>query len=153
MRCRLGVEHSPGGSPLFLERTDPEGQERWSRINTPNLNAEAAIAWTCDRCDMTVSFAPEVVSPVLPTSWAQHDGGLYCLSCRRERAGDAGLDSLPDDAPVDKRQKARHHALIEFEISRDPGRPDNRIAQACRTSAPAVRKARERLGMTSPKPS
>jgi hypothetical protein len=102
---------------------------------------------------MTVSFTPETESPVMPASWMSSGDELYCLSCRRERAGEAGVENLAEDAPADTRQKARQHALLEFEIGRDPTRPDNRIAQACRTSAPAVRKARERLGLTSPKPS
>ena len=94
---------------------------------------------------MTVSFAPEVKRPRLPTSWARHDGLLYCLSCRRDMAGEAGLEGIDEDTPNEKRLQIRSQARIAFEISRDPERPDNQIAKACRTSTVAVRKARARL--------
>jgi len=38
-------------------------------------------------------------------------------------------------------------ARIDFEVRRDPARANGKIAQACRTSIPAVRKSRERLGL------
>src|SRR5262245_40753244 len=56
--------------------------------------AEGRIAWTCARCEMTLSFAQEVERPRLPTTWAQEEGLLYCLSCRREMAGEAGLAGI-----------------------------------------------------------
>jgi hypothetical protein len=111
-----------------------------------------AASWTCDRCEMTVSFSDDVERPRLPTTWARHDGLLYCLSCRREMAGDAGVDGIDDDIPSDKRLKLRAQARIEFEINRDPTRPDNQIAKACRTSTLAIRRARERLGVERPGP-
>ena len=94
---------------------------------------------------MTVSFAPEVERPRLPTTWAREDGELYCLGCRRDMAGKAGLEAVPDDAPDQTRLKVRSQARIEFEIKRDPTRQDNVIAKACGTSTVAVRKARARL--------
>jgi hypothetical protein len=109
-------------------------------------------SWTCARCEMTVSFADEVERPHLPSTWAREDGLLYCLSCRREMAGDAGVEGLDEDTPNDRRLQLRSQARIEFEINRDPGRPDNQIAKACRTSTVAVRKARARLGIESPEP-
>ncbi|HEX6585732.1 MAG TPA: hypothetical protein VF052_03185 [Solirubrobacterales bacterium] len=112
-------------------------------------DAEEAIAWTCARCEMTVSFAPEVRRPRLPTTWAKQDGLLYCLSCRRDMAGEAGLEGIDEDTPNEKRLQIRSQARIAFEINRDPGRPDNQIAKACRTSTVAVRKARARLGLES----
>jgi len=108
--------------------------------------------WTCARCEMTVSFAPEVTRPRLPSTWAREDGHLYCLSCRREMAGEAGLDGIDEGTSNEKRLQLRSQARIEFEINRDPERPDNQIAKACRTSTVAVRKARARLGMESPEP-
>jgi hypothetical protein len=96
---------------------------------------------------MTVSFTPEAENPGLPTTWVREDGELYCLSCRREMAGEAGLDGVDDDAPAQERQKVHSRARIEFEVKRDPGRADNEIAKACRTSTFSVRKARARLGM------
>lgn len=91
-----------------------------------------------------------IARPALPSGWVADGVEVYCLGCRRERAGEAGVLELADDAPVDERQKKAHHARIEFEIKRDPDRPDNQIAKACRTSTPAVRKARERIGVPRP---
>jgi hypothetical protein len=94
---------------------------------------------------MTVSFGPEVERPRLPTTWARENGELYCLACRRDMAGEAGLEGVADDAPDAKRLQIRSQARIEFEINRDPTRQDNVIAKACGTSTVAVRKARARL--------
>jgi hypothetical protein len=113
-------------------------------------DAVQTIEWTCARCEMTLTFAPEVKRPRLPTTWAREDGLLYCLSCRREMAGEAGVEGLDDDTPNDKRLQIRSQARIAFEINRDPERPDNQIAKACRTSTVAVRKARARLGVAAP---
>ncbi len=109
--------------------------------------APAANTWTCSRCEVTVSFAPDFENTGLPATWAEEDGGLYCLSCRRDMAGEAGLEGVDEDAPNQTRLQLRSHARIEFEIKRDPDREDNRIAKACGTSTFAVRKARARLGM------
>jgi hypothetical protein len=107
----------------------------------------ASNAWTCARCQVTVSFSPEVEQPRLPTTWVREDGGLYCLSCRREMAGEAGLEGVEEDIPSQKRQQIRSQARIEFEVKRDPDRQDNLIAKACGTSTVSVRKARARLGI------
>jgi hypothetical protein len=101
---------------------------------------------------MTLRWTAEAENPALPSTWAEEDGALYCLSCRRDRAGDEAMHGLPADARADARARARSQARVEFEIQRDPERPDNRIAKACRTSTPAVRKARTRLGLHSPPP-
>jgi hypothetical protein len=97
---------------------------------------------------MTVSFRADVEDTSLPSTWTEEDGELYCLSCRREMAGDAGLEGVDEGVPSQERQKLRSRARIEFEIQRDPERADNEIAKACRTSTFSVRKARARLGMT-----
>lgn len=109
--------------------------------------AQQAIGWTCERCEMTLSFAPEVKRPRLPTTWAKQGGHLYCLACRRDLAGEAGLVGIDEDTPNEKRLQIRSQARIAFEINRDPERPDNQIAKACRTSTVAVRKARAQLGL------
>ena len=111
----------------------------------PNSAAAAPNTWTCSRCEVTVSFSPDVVDTGLPSTWSQEDGELYCLSCRRDMAGEAGLEGVDEDTPNQKRLQLRSHARIEFEIKRDPTREDNRIAKACGTSTFAVRKARARL--------
>ena len=113
-------------------------------------DAQEPITWTCARCEMTVSFAPEVKRPRLPSTWARQDGFLYCLSCRRDLAGEAGLEGIDEDTPGEKRLQIRSQARIAFEINRDPERPDNQIAKSCRTSTVAVRKARARLALDAP---
>ena len=50
----------------------------------------------------------------------------------------------------EKRAKLRSTALIEFEVKRDPNRGNGEIAKACRSSIPAVAKARKRLGYDEP---
>jgi hypothetical protein len=101
---------------------------------------------------VTVTFAPDVADTGVPDTWIEQNGGLYCLSCRRDMAGDASLEGVGEDVPSQKRLQIRSHARIEFEIKRDPDREDNRIAKACGTSTFAVRKARARLGMEPEKP-
>jgi hypothetical protein len=99
---------------------------------------------------MTLSWTADAANPELPSTWTHEDDGFYCLACRRDRAGDASVDDLPGDAPLAIRQRTRFQGRIDFEIQRDPDRPDNRIAKACRTSTLAVRKARTRLGLPRP---
>ncbi len=114
-----------------------------------------ATSWTCARCTVTVSWAAGAATPELPASWVSDGDGIYCLGCRRDLAGEAGIVDLDEDAPAEQRQRQRSHARIEFEIGRDPSRPDNRIAKSCHTSVIAVRKARARMGLTArpPRPS
>jgi hypothetical protein len=115
----------------------------------------AKMDWTCGRCEVTASWMAGTERPELPANWSLIDGEPLCLGCRRERAAETALEALDDGAPALERQQSQSHARIEFEIQRDPDRPDNRIAKSCRTSVIAVRKARERLGLNArpPKPS
>ena len=110
----------------------------------------ASNAWTCARCQVTVSFSHEVERPRLPATWVKQDGELFCLACRRDLAGEAGLEGVDEDAPSQRRQQLRSQARIEFEVKRDPDRQDNLIAKACGTSTVSVRKARGRLGLEPP---
>jgi hypothetical protein len=107
----------------------------------------STIDWTCARCRVTVSWRDDVESPKLPASWSDVDGQLHCLNCRRDLAGEAGLVGMAEDAPAADRQRLHSHARVEFEIKREPDRPDNQIAQLCHTSVISVRKARERIGV------
>jgi hypothetical protein len=100
--------------------------------------------WTCDGCGVSVSRIDGERS-ALPATWVASAAGCFCLRCRRDRAAEAALDSAAPDAPVDMRAKLRRAALIEFEVRRAPDRADRRIAEACRSSAAAVAKVRERL--------
>jgi hypothetical protein len=103
------------------------------------------VRWTCSRCQVTVRWAPGYEHLERPSAWAEEGGEVYCLACRRELAAEAGVDAAPSATTVKRRAQLRTDALIEFEVSRDPERPDSQIARAIRTSVPAVVKARERL--------
>jgi hypothetical protein len=113
----------------------------------------AAKDWTCGRCGVTASCMPGTERPVLPLNWAKDGDEIYCLGCRRELAAEAGLEGLAGDATLEERRVGKAHARIEFEIGREPDRPDNRIAKSCHTSVVAVRKARQRLGLHARPPS
>jgi hypothetical protein len=112
---------------------------------------EAPADWTCARCDVTVSWMPEAERPELPATWIKDGDELYCLACRRERAGEAGLAGL-EEASAEVRRKAEARARIDFEMKRRPESEDSRIAKACHTSVKAVKQARVRLGLQSRRP-
>jgi hypothetical protein len=113
---------------------------------------EAPADWTCARCDVTVSWMPETERPGLPATWSSEDGELYCLGCRRERAGEAALAGLDKTVAAARRVQIESRARIEFEMKRRPETRDARIAQACHTSIKAVQQARVRLGLQSRRP-
>jgi hypothetical protein len=106
---------------------------------------DTARKWTCDRCGVSTSQIDGGSVP-LPESWAKATDGLFCLTCRRERAAEAALDAAPADCGNDARAKMRRSGLLEFEVRRAPERPDNAIAKACHTSASAVARARDVVG-------
>jgi hypothetical protein len=54
-----------------------------------------------------------------------------------------------DGLNTEARAKLRSTAVVEFEIERNPERPEGEIARAARTSIAAVRKARKRLDGTA----
>ena len=105
--------------------------------------------WTCERCEVTVSWTADGDAPKFPATWSEKRGRLYCLACRRDLAAEAGLLKAGDDLSQDEKKQIMSRARIEFELKRNPRREDNRIASACKTSLDAVKKARVRLGMTS----
>ena len=104
--------------------------------------------WTCSRCQVSISWMDGLQRPEIPAGWAKENGEAYCLICRRERAGEAGLVGAAD-VPGAERQKLNAAARLEFELRRNPDGADGKIASACRTSVAAVRKARERLDLHS----
>jgi hypothetical protein len=116
------------------------------------MASKATVKWTCARCEVTVGLPKGPDTPKLPVGWERKGRKLYCLACRREMAEEDSVADMPEGAPAAKSQALRSAARVEFEIKRDPNRPDNQIAQACRTSIPAVKKARERLGLPGPAP-
>ena len=101
--------------------------------------------WTCDRCEMTIRYMPGHGRRGRPTGWAKQGGNTYCLACRRSIAAESAYESAPADMPMEKRAKLRATAVIDFEIKRDPERPNGEIAKIVRCSVPAVMKARKRL--------
>ena len=118
----------------------------------PETSAEPAVDWTCARCEVTVSWMADVERPALPATWISEDGELYCLSCRRERAGEAALVDVDEATSADRRGKIESRARVEFEMKRRPEQEDRRIAKSCHTSVKAVQQARVRLGMQSRRP-
>jgi hypothetical protein len=111
-----------------------------------SAGAETSVKWSCDRCGVSVSLMSGEQSE-LPTGWDSCEEGRFCLTCRRERAGEAALDDAPDDSSHQARARVRRDAILEFEVTREPGRPDTQIAQACKATPPAVAQTRERLGL------
>lgn len=124
--------------------------EKTPRKTSSRSRSGAQKTWTCERCAVNVSWLPGSDTPKLPTGWEDTKKGTYCLLCRRALAAEAALDDAPSDTTRENRAKLRSAALIEFEIKRDPLRGNGEIARACRSSVPAVVKARKRLGIAEP---
>lgn len=113
------------------------------------MSADAA-RWSCARCRVSVGRIDGQATK-LPDSWDRADGGTYCLTCSRARAGEAALEAAPASTSREDRVRLRRTALIEFEIGRAPEAPNRTIALACRTSTAtvaAVRDLRERPAPT-----
>src|SRR5262249_42750963 len=109
--------------------------------------------WTCSRCLMTARFMPGAARVGLPTGWADDDGALYCIACRRDRAAEAAMNLTPVGTSLGDRRRAGLLGRIEFEVERDPNRADTRIARACESSVAAVKRVRERMGAYPTSPS
>ncbi|MFN8161657.1 MAG: hypothetical protein U0R52_11515 [Solirubrobacterales bacterium] len=118
-----------------------------SQVTVESIRREATAACTCARCEMTVRWMPGSEPADLPANWSRENGQAFCLSCRRARAAEAGLADASERVTLAERAQIRATALIEFELTRDPARPNGTIARACRSSVPAVVKARRRLGL------
>ena len=118
----------------------------------PETSAEPAVDWTCARCEVTVSWMAEVERPQLPATWITENDEIYCLACRRERAGEAALAVVDEATSAQQRGQIESRARIEFEMKRRPDQGDSRIAKSCHTSIKAVQQARVRLGMQSRRP-
>lgn len=105
--------------------------------------------WRCDKCGMSTARLDGEATP-LPSTWANSAEGRFCLTCRRDRAASAAVESAPSDSPLAVRAGLGRTALIEFEVSRTPDHTDGAIAKACRTSVSKVAKARSRLRLPDP---
>ena len=117
------------------------------------MSAQPATAssWLCERCGMTASMqSGEQTS--LPNGWISSEEGHFCLICRRERAAEAALESAPEASSHKARADLRRDAILGFEVTRDPERPNAAIAQACRSSVSAVASVRDRLGLPEAAP-
>ena len=110
--------------------------------------------WRCERCDVTISYMPGPERTGPPAGWENKSGASYCLRCRRAEAADEAIERAPADTTREERAKIRATAVLEFEILRDPDRPNGEIAKVVRCSVPAVLKSRRRLeaaGKPSPR--
>lgn len=115
-----------------------------------SVGQRKAKKWTCNQCGVLVSrIDGEATS--LPDNWASSVDGLFCLSCRRQRAADAALNSTAGSSLAD-RARLRRTGLIEFEIRRTPDHSNGVIAKACRTSVLTVAQTRDRLRIPTPPP-
>ena len=106
--------------------------------------ASRAVKWTCFRCGVWVGRI-EGKPADLPLTWWRSGEVLFCLSCSRALAGEAAMDSAPDDCSREDLVRIRRDALIEFEIDRAPEAPNRTIARACHTSPGAVASIRGAL--------
>ena len=109
------------------------------------MTVTTARKWTCAGCGVSASLSDTAEIP-LPEAWESCADGTFCLGCRRQRVAEAAVDAAPT-LDRDGRARLRRTAVIEFEVSRAPGKTNGSIAKACRSSIPAVVAARRRLGV------
>ena len=112
----------------------------------PATRVRASHGATCDGCGVTVRGMDGAEQSGLPASWVTSRRGTYCLHCRRAMAADQAVEGASAKSTREERAKLRARALVEFEVKRDPDRPNGEIAKACRASVSAVIRARERVG-------
>jgi hypothetical protein len=99
----------------------------------------------CARCGVISRWMPGHERRGPPAGWVRKGELTYCLACRRALATESADDRAPEGISREDRAKLRVQALIEFEIKRDPDRPNGEIAKVVRCSVPAVVKARRKL--------
>ena len=116
------------------------------------MSATASPARNTARSDWSATAArsrsagcPATSARGPPAGWTRRGDKAHCLQCRRAIAAEAANETAPAGATREERAKLRAEALIEFEIRRDPDRPNGEIAKVVRCSVPAVLKARRRL--------
>lgn len=110
----------------------------------PTATRTSTSSWTCDRCAVTIRWMDGHEAKGLPAGWSVDKRGTHCLSCRRSLAAEAACEGVEGTTRED-RAKLRRQALIDFEILREPDRPNGEIAKVVSCSVPAVVKARKRL--------
>lgn len=114
-------------------------------VNKPSRRRGAPKETHCARCGVISTWMPGHERRGPPAGWVRKGDVSYCLSCRRALATEEADAAAPSTATLEERAKIRTTALIEFEIDRDPDRPNGEIAKVVRCSVPAVLKARKRL--------
>jgi len=114
-------------------------------MTTATATRTRAPSWTCARCAVTISWVPGRERRGFPSGWAKLSGEPHCLRCRREHAAQSAIDNAPPEVSREERAKLRAAAVLEFELVRDPDRPNGEIAKVVRCSVPAVLKSRRRL--------
>jgi hypothetical protein len=101
--------------------------------------------WRCEDCDVTISYMPGHERTGPPAGWETKSSRSYCLRCRRNAAAEDAIQAAPDSTTREERAKIRAAAILDFEIIRDPNRPNGEIAKVVRCSVPAVLKSRKRV--------
>ena len=118
-----------------------------------SAHRKSAQQWRCERCDVTISYMPGHERKDPPAGWSKAGGKSHCLRCRRADAAEQAIESAPDNTTREERAKIRAAAILDFEILRDPDRPNGEIAKVVRCSVPAVVKSRRRIEDLSKKSS
>ena len=112
----------------------------------PVTKSKTSQKWRCERCDVTISYMPGHERKSAPAGWSKTgDAGSHCLRCRRAEAAERAIERAPEDTTREERAKIRAAAILDFEILRDPDRPNGEIAKVVRCSVPAVVKSRRRI--------
>jgi rubredoxin len=114
-------------------------------VNKPSRRRGITTEFHCARCGVVSRWMEGHERRGVPAGWEKKKDVCYCLSCRRARATEEADAAAGGKATLEERAKIRTVALIEFEIDRDPDRPNGEIAKVVRCSVPAVLKARKRL--------
>jgi hypothetical protein len=107
--------------------------------------SKASQKWRCECCDVTISYMPGHERKGPPAGWETKGKTSFCLRCRRTAAAEAAVDAAPANTSREERAKMRAAAILDFEILRDPDRPNGEIAKVVRCSVPAVLKSRKRV--------
>ena len=107
--------------------------------------SKATQKWRCERCDVTISYMPGHERKGPPAGWEVKGKQSFCLRCCRTAAAEAAVEAAPESTTREERAKIRAAAILDFEILRDPDRPNGEIAKVVRCSVPAVLKSRKRV--------
>jgi hypothetical protein len=119
-----------------------------ARTKSPAKEAKPSKAsqkWRCNDCDVTISYMPGHERTGPPAGWETKGSKSFCLRCRRNAAAEDAIEAAPASTSREERAKLRAAAILDFEILRDPNRPNGEIAKVVRCSVPAVLKSRKRV--------